>query len=48
MRIGTMWCFLWGHNFMVHQQEIDGMSLITKNVLSPFCVRCGIEREEAK
>jgi len=45
MKIGTLWCWLFGHKFLaytriiVHDIEVDRAYRQTK-----FCVRCGIDK----
>lgn len=54
MKIGTIWCKLWGHKFLFKgyipkdQINLAYGDRIKSTVKMGFCVRCGITREELK
>lgn len=45
MKIGTFYCWLWGHKFVAtdRTREDDGFWTYTKHQLN-YCTRCGIDR----
>lgn len=54
MKIGTLWCRLWGHKFLwkgtppEDQKNLGYGEYITVIKKINYCVRCGITREELK
>ncbi len=48
MKIGTIWCKLFGHKFVGTRQWLEGSKSISERRMSTFCTRCGITREELK
>lgn len=47
-RVGTLKCWLWGHNFVFWEIERDVEKRTEKRLLvkSNYCVRCGAKRQE--
>lgn len=45
MRIGTFWCFLWGHKFTKQIYSAEYGFAQYHKIKTNFCIQCGKEKE---